>query len=150
MIAVQALVDALAALLADDISTLGPALAMAVGLYKNDVPIGADTVFADLVEADFGGYIQLNAAAGGPSNIALDPFTNEWIVEVQMPGDGWRWRATAKPWDDQTIYGFFLVLNDGTTLKGAQAFDVPIPITLENQQVEIPVVRFRLPISPLS
>lgn len=90
-------------------------------LFKNNLTPDQDTVYADIVLADFVGY----------SPVDMDPTL--WTSPViDMDAAVSTWGTTPTLWTDtsgsQTIYGYALVTPSSPVIMVIEAFGTPIPI----------------------
>jgi len=108
-----------------------------VHLMQNDIALSSNTVVGDFVEADFGGYAAKTAAAAAA--VFTDPLTGGTIIRIPDPSGGWAFVSTGTPPANtpQTIYGAYVVSNDGTKLLGAAKFATPINITEADQIIDV-------------
>jgi hypothetical protein len=118
-------------------------------LFKNNPTITVDTVLADLVLADFGGYAAIECGAGAPG-VYMDPATGQWEIRPVEPAGGFEWVVDADDNLPQSIYGFALLNNAGTTLVAAEKFDAPKVLTAQNQVVDVPQPKLKLAFVPLT
>lgn len=136
MFATLALREAAAKLLAADTATLAPAVnANKMILIKAPFSPSEALKFADLVAADFDGSTPLLAGTGTQAE-ALDPLTNDAIIDILPPAGGFRWETTGITNLPQTIYGYALCDNGLTTVLCAAVFETPITLTAINQRVD--------------
>lgn len=93
-------------------------------LFKNDVEIGPDSVFADLEEADFDGYVRPAALTFGSSFLNVD---DEW--EMDAPSTPFIATGATTP---NVIYGWAIVTAAGDSLLIAEKLETPVSILAVN------------------
>lgn len=91
-----------------------------LGAYKNDPPLDATTVLADLEECDFTDYAQLTIDVTPPTNGPNGTPTLD--IAAQFIGNGGTVTVPGQ------ITGFFLLDNGGTRLVGVQRMDDPFAV----------------------
>jgi hypothetical protein len=143
MQATLALRERMAILLAADATTLAQvADANLIVLFTNAITPSEDTLAADLTLADFDGSTPLAVGLAGQAE-GLDPNTTDAIITIKSPVGGWRWETTGLTNLPQTINGFALTNQAGTTLFAAERLAVPITLDAVNQVVQLENVVLR-------
>lgn len=138
-----ALREQAAKLLAADPTTLAPAAnACQVHLVMANFTPSEQLVASDLTFATFDGSTAL-AAGVGTQPEALDPNTNDAIIDILSPVGGWRWETTGVTNLPQTIYGFALTDMAGTTLYASAKLATPVTLSAINQRIELDEVNIR-------
>lgn len=146
----QALLDSIPPLVAADAAFLAELTPFVkVSLVKSNFVPSPDLDVSLLTLADFTGATPIHAADASPQ-VFLDPATNEWIVQVDPAAGAWHWQTTALTNLPQTIYGWILTDNAGTTLIASDLFPSPIVLQIIGQGIDIPAVRFRFNAALLS
>jgi hypothetical protein len=144
------LLDQLALLLATDPTQLAPlVLPVHVHLAKAAFTPSPILTVASFTEADFGGYVVLNAGLGA-QQFFLESSSGTRIVQLLEPAGGWHWEATGVLNLPQTIHGAFVTDNANAILFGSFLLAVPVALLAINDGVDLPNVRFRLPPSLIS
>ncbi len=124
-------------LLAADAASLAPAdpngnkMALVMAAF---VP-AESLVFADLTLATFDGSTPI-VSGGGTQPEALQPSTNDSVIDLKPPAGGFRWETTGLTNLPQTIFGAVLLNNAADLLLASALFDTPITLTAVNQRVE--------------
>lgn len=98
-------------------------------LFQNEIAINANTVFADLTEADFDGYARPAALAFGAS---FQGATDDW--EINAPSVQFVASGGTTP---NTIYGWAIVTAAGDTLLLAERLPVPVPVIATNDGLTV-------------
>lgn len=130
-------------LLAADTATLAQAAdPNHVVLLMEPVTPSEALVMADVTPATFDGATPIEVELGTQGE-GTDPNTDDGLISILPPADGFRWETTGVTNLPQTIYGFALTNEAQTTLFGAEALEVPIVLTGVNQVVQLPAVQFR-------
>lgn len=138
-----ALREKAAQLLAADAATLAPAMdANHMVLIKNEFTSSEATAIGSLEFADFDGSTPV-AVGTGTQPEGLDPNTSDAIINLKPPAGGFRWETTGVTNLPQTVYGFALTDNAGTTLLATERLQTPILLTAVNQVVNLPVPTIR-------
>jgi len=139
-----ALRDQAAKLLAADSTTLAPAMTgNKLHLASANFTPSEGLAIGDLTEATFTGYAALVAGTGAQGE-GFDPGTLDSVIDILAPVGGWRFVVTSATGLPQTIYGFYLTNNAGSTLYGAALFDAPIVLNNNGDVIVIDRVYFRL------
>lgn len=96
----------------------------AVGLFQSNTTIDIDTVFADLTPADFPGYAEpeLGMPVGAilSGHIQIEPFSPASFIAGVITSP-------------QTIYGYYVKVDDAPTLLWSENFAVPIVVSTTGQ-----------------
>jgi len=111
-----------------DITKFSDADAPRLRLFKNDVQPNVDTELGDFEEADFDGYTE-KGWSSDDWNYGVDPVSGNQILEPKPTGASAVWEVTGETDIPQTVYGFYLTDNAGTTLIGARRFNTPVVLT---------------------
>jgi hypothetical protein len=132
------------ALLAADPTTLAPAaLAIKIKLAQNNFAPSEQSAIGDFTEATFPGYTDIPCVVGTQPE-GLDPTSLDSLIYLKGPAGGFQYLTTG-PWvADQTVYGYYLVDNAGTTLYASQLFPAPITLTGSGQILDIGDPNLRL------
>lgn len=101
-----------------------------VQLYKNDVVPTPGVILADLTEADFSGYAEIEVAALLAAYLDPEGGASAQIPTVQFQHNG---GATAN-----TVYGF-MVTTAGGALRLVGYFDAPIPMVASGDAIPLDV-----------
>jgi hypothetical protein len=150
VLATNALLDAMADLLAADPATLAPAAGgCKLHLVQNNFTPSSSTLITDLVLATFDGYAALLAAVGA-QQVFTDPVTGDRIIQMVEPLGGWHWETTGTTNLPQTIFGYALTNNAATVLYGTGRFGTPQTLTAAAQGVDIDQARFTLVANPFA
>lgn len=145
MIPAQTILTQIANLLATDATTLAPAVGgVAVHLAVNAFSPSPSLSLASLTEATFPGYAAKNAGTGA-QQLFGDPATQNLIVQLLEPAGGWTWLSTGVPTPAQTVFGYYVTDNAGTTLYGSALLATPITIAGGGQGVTVGNIRFTFP-----
>lgn len=137
-------------LLAADATTLAPATdANKIALISADFTETESLVIGDLTLASFTGSTP-KAGATGSQQAGIDPATGEQVVTILQPAGGYRFECTGAPSVPETIYGYALTDNGGTTLLGVHKLDTPVQITNVGDFVDTGPVELRFVVSPMS
>jgi len=145
----QTLLSTLAELLAGDVAYLAAAAAKHVHWIKDVFTPDLTTDFTALVEADFDGYVALNAAAGAQQAFT-DPITGQRVVQLIEPLGGWHSETTGVTNLPQTIYGYAVTdLADAVTL-GSALLDTPVTLSGVGEAVDVSNIRLTFDVAPLS
>lgn len=140
----KALLDRVATLLASDTTTLAPAsLATKVHLAVAPFTPGPNLTPSSFTEASFTGYSALSAGTGTQQEF-FDPATGNRIIQVLEPAGGWHWQATGSSGLPQTVYGYYITDNGGTTLYGSALLSSPVTLQSSGDGVDVGNVRFGL------
>jgi len=124
-------------LLAADPTTLAPAAdANKMALVMADFVPSEDTVLADLTFATFDGSTPISVGLGTQPE-ALDPATNDAMIDFIPPVTGFRWETTGTTNLPQTIYGFALTNLAGDALLACERFATPVELDAINQRVDV-------------
>jgi len=152
VLAVQSLIDDIAALIGADTANLAEAtpfvaLHLAMAAFTEDVALEV----GDLVEATFDGYAAIHAASAA-TQVFIDPVTGLWVLQVREPAGGWHWVTSGTTNLPQTIYGYYITNAAGTTLLGVHRFATEEQVLLQvaGQGVDVPQARFYLSSDPLT
>jgi len=142
--------NAMRDLLAADAATLAPAaLANHVHLIAAPFTPGSATDFTTLTPATFTGSTAKNAGVGTQQSF-VDAVNNANIVQLLEPAGGWHWQCTAAPATPETIYGYACTDNADAVTFGSDLFDPPIVITGVGDAVDIPEVRYSIPLGVIT
>jgi len=147
----QALREAMVNLLAADAATLAPAAGdeNKLALVKTAFVPAETLLIGDVTLADFDGSTPL-LVEDGTQPTALDPFTNDSIIDLLPPAGGFRWETTGVTNLPQTIFGYVLMNEAGTTLLASALFDTPIELTAINQRIDVDAAELRIPAGAIS
>lgn len=96
-----------------------------------------------LMEADFDGYTAGIGAVSGTQNTAVDPLTQDSLLQLKEPAGGFRWVTADTPGIDQTIFGWIATDSEGTRWFAADLFNPPIVLNGPLQVVEVEGVTLR-------
>lgn len=111
--------------------------ALKLKLFKTNVTPAHDDVVADYTEADFQDYAAITLA------------TASWVAAVAGTGSGTALANKAysvyaqqtftmgTPGTTNTVYGYYIVDNAGTTLLGAELFSASKPMLLAGDAIKI-------------
>lgn len=152
MLPMIAIRQKLGTLLAADATTLAPAaLNNKLALLKSAFTPNEAMVITDptLVQADFATSTALSAGTGAQTE-GIDPVSGDDVITILAPAGGWIWKVTALTNLPQTIYGFLLMNNAGTTLLALARLATPVVLTAVGQQVDIGVAEIRIINAPFS
>jgi len=150
MLATRIIEDAMRDLLAADTGTLAPAaLANHVHLIMDPFTPADNTDFTALTEATFTGSAAKSAGVG-PQQAFFNPAENVNVVQLLEPVGGWHWQATVAPASPQTIYGWCVTDNADAVTYGSDLFDDPPIVTSIGDAVDIPFVRYSIPLGILT
>lgn len=150
MLPMAALRLKLATLLADDTSSLAPAVnANKIALVTSPFTPEETLTVADLTLASFTGSTPI-AGAAGDQGVALDPVTGQQLITILAPAGGWRWVCTAAPATPQTIYGFALLDAALDTLLGVELLTTPVTISAVGQEIDLGAVTIDFVLQPMS
>jgi len=105
-------------------------------LFTNNLTPTPQTVFADIVEPTFTGYVS-KTSGNGPVVASIDPLTGEYLCVIPMPAGGFRWVCTVTPGAPQIIYGAFIKGNITANTIRCYKFDQPITIAVVGDQIDI-------------
>jgi len=142
MIPTLAIREKMAQLLAADTATLAPSSSPpVVALVMAQFNPSEYLTAGDLTLATFDGSAPIPCQTG-PQNEALDPATNDAIIDMVPPVGGWRWETTGTANLPQTIYGFALLKGDLSTVYGAALLPAPVTLSGVNQRLELDAVNF--------
>ena len=122
----------LAALQANVLSGASPPK---VGLFQNSIAPGPGTVFTDLNDATFTGYVAGGSVWGNGTPI-LDAVDNRYMIPATSPLNFTVGSPVTTP---NTIYGWYLY-NDATTPKQlimAERFDTPIEMDAPGKTIQL-------------
>lgn len=138
MIPTLAVREQMAKLLAADPTTLAPAgAANKIVLIKAPFTPSENTDIGTLAVADFDGSTPI-AGATGTQPESLDPNTLDSLIDISPPLGGYRWETTGITNLPQTIYGYALVDDAGTSLLASELLPVPVNLTGVNQSLVLP------------
>lgn len=107
-------------ILAALINTGAPFEAPIVKLFQNDVVPDVNTVLADLDEADFAGYADVNGPTWGTPYIDVDGNALVTAASHEFVASG--------PTPANTIYGWYMTDDPATKLLAAYRFSTPVGI----------------------
>jgi len=142
--------DRFAALLATDTTTIAAVgSAPNVHLIKEAFVPSRTTDFLSMEEAGFTGGGAKAATAGNQQSFT-DPVTGNTVVQLLEPVGGWHWQATVAPASPQTIYGWCVTDNADAVTYGSDLFDDPPIVTSIGDAVDIPFVRYSIPLGILT
>jgi hypothetical protein len=131
-------------LLAADTTTLAPAVnANKIALVKSNFTPSEALDFTTLTLADFDGSTPILGTAPGPQPEGLDPATSDSIIDLPPAAGNYRWETTGLTNLPQTIYGYVLTDNAGTTMLASALLDAPIALSAINQRIDIGDVSLR-------
>jgi hypothetical protein len=130
---VQNFLDDVATAVRNDAAELG-STAVAVCLADQPFTPAVGTQLADLNEASFDGYAQINPQAI-PQRL-WDTARNQWVLRLVPPGGGWFFRTGSAFAGTATIYGYYL-LNAAGALIGAELLLAPILLDGVSQYVSL-------------
>jgi hypothetical protein len=137
-------------LLAADATTLAPAMtANKIALVNQAFTPNENLTIAGLSFATFTGSTPI-AGAAGAQGVGLDPATGDQVVTILAPAGGWRWTCTTAPTTAETIYGYALTNNAGTTLLGTELLPQPITISEVGDLVDLGAVAINFVNQPMS
>lgn len=143
MLPTTALFRKFADLVAAEVATLAPATGNKVALIKAEFTPAKTLVMADLTLADFDGSTPI-VCGTGTQPTGDDPGSGDRKIDILPPAGGWRWETTGTTNLPQTIHGFCLMDNAGTTLLGTELLDEPIVLSAADQVLELPDVAYHL------
>lgn len=150
MVPKDTLLDRLAVLLGSDANTLAPvALALKVHLAIASFTPGGALVPGSFTEATFTGYTAISAGVGACTTF-YDPTKGTRAVQLNEPAGGWHWGVTGTTGLPQTVYGYYVTDNAGTTLYGSSLLPTPVVLTASGQGFDIGQIRFDLVPAPLN
>lgn len=142
MIPTSVISEQIVDLLAADTTTLAPALnGCKVHLIKAPFTPGPTTDLASLTPATFTGSTPL-VAGTGTQQVFVDPVTSLRILQLLEPAGGWHWACTVDPSPSETIVGYCVTDNAGTTTYGSALLPAPITINAAGQGIDLPQIRF--------
>jgi hypothetical protein len=137
------LMNSLAALMANDVTCLGAATAMKVGLIIEPFTPSADLTIGSVVISAAAGLAPIAGVAGAQLE-SIDPLTGENVAEVKAPAGGFRWEVPG-PTTPTTVYGYALTNNLGDSLLATEAINPPLVFTGDaNQSHTAPALKFRI------
>lgn len=140
----------LGSLLAADTSSLAPAIsANKMMLFVNNIAITEDLAVGDLVPANFTGYAPILGSTGA-QEVGLLPQTLAQAITLDTPVGGWRWVTADLVNLPQTIYGYALTNNAGSTLLAVGLLDTPIQLNSAGVIVDLGTVNLTFVAQPLS
>jgi hypothetical protein len=140
----------LGTLLAADTTTLAPAVnANKMALIAAPFALTENLTLASLTLASGGGLDPITGNAGA-QEVAVDPVTNEQVVQISPPVGGFRWVSSGGGPYPKNIYGYCLVDNGVATLLGATLFSAPIVLTGDGQFIEVDPSEMRFVLQPLA
>lgn len=132
----RAIWEAMQDLLAADTGTLAAVAAMKVHLAKAVFVPSLDLLVGGLTEATFTGSAAKSAGTGTQPTY-YDAADGLRTIRLLEPAGGWSWTCTAAPGSPETIYGYYVTDNAGTTLYGAALLDEPVTIDDAGQGVTV-------------
>lgn len=142
--------QSLAELLAAQASGLAPAAdPNAISLIMADFTPTESLVLADLTLATFTGSTPIDGFVGA-QEYWIDPATDEFMITLIEPANGWRWEVMDAVNLPQTIYGYALHNGAKTVLLGVHHFDTPITLTSALQAIDIGSAGIRFVLQPMS
>jgi len=140
----------LASLLAAQASGLAPAAdPNAISLIMADFTPTEELVIGDLTFATFTGSTPIDGTIGA-QEYWIDPMTDEYMITLIEPANGWRWEVVDAVNLPQTIYGYALHNGPKTVLLGVHHFDEPITLTAALQAIDIGKAEIRFVLEPMS
>jgi len=140
----------LASLLAAQASGLAPAAdPNAISLIMADFTPTEDLVIGDLTFATFTGSTPIDGFVGA-QEYWIDPATDEYMITLIEPANGWRFEVQDTANLPQTIYGFALHNGAKNVLLGVHHFDEPITLTMALQAIDIGKAEIRFVLNPMS
>ena len=149
MVAVSALNDRAADLLATDTTTLAEATPfLFVKLVINPFTPGPTLTIGALTFATFTGSAGKHANSA-TNVVGIDPATGNYIITIPDPVGGWNWVCTVAPAAPETVYGWAVLDAAGAVLWKAELLDAPVEISQVGHQVNIGTVTFTVPFSAL-
>jgi hypothetical protein len=147
---IQAMVNALASLLAGATAYLAPsASANIVALIVAPFTKGPNLVVADLTLASFAGSTPI-AGMTGTQDVGNDPNTGQQVITIIAPSGGWVFTCTTAPATPQTVFGYALLNNAGTTLLATEYLIPNTTITNIGDFIDLGKITFTLNPAPLS
>lgn len=149
MLPMQAVRLALGTLLSSDADTLAPASnANKIHLVSSPFSPSEDLQVSDLTFATFTGSTA-KAGSTGDQGVGIDPTTNQQVITITAPAGGWRWECTADPGSPETIYGYALTDNAGTTLLGVELFPNPLSVSQSGDVIDLGAVIIDFVLQPM-
>ncbi len=137
----DAILNAIATLLAHDTATLANATANHVHLAKAPFTPAPGFDVTTFVEADFIGYAILSPTAGNQLEF-LDPVTLLRTIELAAPVGGWHFQTTGITNLPQTIYGWWVTNAADTALYAMGLLGTPVALQASGQGFDLPLLRF--------
>lgn len=131
-------------LVAADATTLDNAANVKIRLSKAAFTPSPDLTPAGITTADFDGYADMEKDAGAP-NVYLDPGTGDYLIEIPPPAGGWTFETTGATNLPQTIFGWVLLDNAGTTVYDSQLISPQPVLTASGQGFTLNPIRIRIP-----
>lgn len=128
----------------DDTMLADPLDAPLVTLIAAPFTPSSDTDLGDLTPATFNGSTPKSATAGDQQAF-YDPVLGVDVVQLLEPAGGWTWECAVAPASQETIYGYAVTNQAGTTTYGSDVFDTPVAIIDAGDAVSIPAVRLNIP-----
>lgn len=113
-----------------------------VMLIKQAFVPSAQLRLADLVEADFPGYVGPKTALSSPFDSGVDPSNGNTILAIPPNVGGYIWETTSPPSPAQTIYGY-AVVGHGPEIVGSALINPPVVLNGTGQRIEIPSPQFK-------
>lgn len=143
MLLVKATLDAImAAIAATTILGSAAAAAKKVLLFQNNLDPDTTTLLADLTEADFDGYGQIDLKESVAYD-TVDALSGKRQVLV-LEEDPLHWIVTGTANLPQTIYGYAVLNSAGTAIVGIERFAAPVTVTGVDQSIDVPLIRTQL------
>lgn len=140
---------ALGDLLAADPATLAPATdANKIALIAAPFAATEDLVIGDLTFATFTGSAP-KAGATGDQQSGIDPPTGDQVITILAPAGGYRFECTVAPGAPETIYGWALTDNAGTTLLAVGTLTSPVAIAAVSDFIDLGAVTMTFVLAPL-
>lgn len=114
------------------IASGGPLYNLSMGLFVNNVAITEDTVFSNLTEASFDGYVRHTAVT---FDTAYVDSSGGWAVQTGL----YQFLMTDSA-EPQTVYGYFLInptSSGASELLVAETFASPVSLAQANNSIFI-------------
>jgi hypothetical protein len=126
-----------AQLLAADTATLAQAAnANVIALVMAPFTPGESISIGDLTLATFDGNTPI-AVGLTTQPTALDPNTNDMIIDMIPPVTGFRWQTSGVTNLPQTIYGYALLDHTLATIFATDLLPSPVTLTAIDQRVDV-------------
>jgi len=145
MVPSRAIDASVAELLAADTNNLSQAAnALKVFPIKAAFVPGPDLDTALLSKADFDGSTALLVGLNDQDTY-FDPVSGQYKIKLIEPAGGWTWECTGTTNLPQTIHGYLVTKNDGTTLIGSDLISPTVLLQNTGDGFSLPPILINVP-----